>query len=814
MTFITGSKPWLKQYLLSSLAHPPNPPSLNASYLQAITPVSADRNVTLFDGRHTISAILSHAAASAVDADEDDTGITTRTMLGYVLAPVSAVVLPDIRTSPPTAKLILNEVRIFSDRRHQRPLGPLTSADTDPDVINALRANVGRKLASFATATVMQRADRENIHERPPPIPEADVFLEQLLDGSELPEPNLLVAEESFASDIQNLQRGAVVGGGRAMSTEAQLDSLDVISAEPTPTPPAEQNPDAQPTSNAENADDPSPLDAADQPADTVMAALEDSDHSAEEPHAEETLPQTQHFAIEDEDEDDSDGGSEDAHPSPHGTGDPEKGQSSAGADAGAGGTDEPASAEPSHPAKSGKNGRSNPGLVNLSDADDANEGHETGTSQELTKDKGTSGPILNPDASTDVQPVQSKPLGLPGSNNGSSDVVQLNDTKDPPQQKGDDRSKSGVGTRIESASPTTKSNVAAPASVSTRSQLRKRATDKIPLPGGKDGAEQSVRETKDIEEENRATRKSPRRHPKPSQDSASHVNSQREGDKNDGVKSAQETGAPGNAKRRTLRPRTQPSNISPTKAPGGSSKPVSPRSPISRSPRGSTKSVTPRSPVTRSKSKQVEGSKKVELDSSKPKRTRRREVTQDKEDAPSHASRLDDSMEQDNGDPGPQDTSKGAINATEAEISIERESEEVRHTDLTVPAEGSSREEEVQNKEGDLSTPGEIEKRGTKRKASSANDNESEPEHAAKKATDNESKERDPQFFLDKVNAEIRELERFREKRDKNPDLFNMAPDVFLPSERKGEEGTDPPEAFPPPLIERMIDVPESAPL
>lgn len=248
MPFLPASSPWLKKYLLGALAQSPAVPSLHASYLLVISPVTSRRTLCCYDGQHCVRVVLSQSAASTLDADEEDTGVTTRNLVGYVLAPVQVAVLTDMTTSPPSATLLLKQARVFSDRRHQRPAGIVQNVDRDADVVEALRANIGQELAALREIPNKQKefqteadflAAFENMERGAPPFPPSDALLSAGSFG--------LSVEDEAAPDNKHpiLTNFATADDG-----DLALDAQDLELLEPdvlplfsnTPTPPSARN--------------------------------------------------------------------------------------------------------------------------------------------------------------------------------------------------------------------------------------------------------------------------------------------------------------------------------------------------------------------------------------------------------------------------------------------------------------------------------------------------------------------------------------------------------------------------------------------
>lgn len=228
--------PWLKSYVLRALSPTTTAvSSLDGSYLQVISTVGGRRQVVVYDGAHTAAAVLSHAAATRLDADEDDLGVTTRNLVGHLVAPVAAVVVPDASTTPPTATLVLQDVRVFADQVAQRPPGKLPAVDRDPDVLDCLRASVGRKLAAFATRSSFVREMEEVETAGAVGLDALDEAFEDVLDNPALPPAGLLdglgelggLGVDAGAGTGAGTGAGAREGGGEGPVGEGATERQD-----------------------------------------------------------------------------------------------------------------------------------------------------------------------------------------------------------------------------------------------------------------------------------------------------------------------------------------------------------------------------------------------------------------------------------------------------------------------------------------------------------------------------------------------------------------------------------------------------------
>lgn len=294
MSHMTDSSPWLKRYVQNALSTTPRPQTLHGFYLQVISSVSPRRHLRVYDGHHTAEAVLSPSAASYLDADPDDLGVTTFNLTGHLIAPVAAVVVPDASTTPPTATLVLNDLRVFSDQCAQRPPGVLPPVDRDPDVLNCLRANVGRKLATFATRSTFAKeaaaSDRNgtDIHDL------TEIF-DDIVDNPALPPPDLLNGLREFRMlpnmDLPRGEKALVERTGDQLPAGAEEREKPVVvvdlSQSPAKTPPR-QGKDGAMSDDDESEQEMPELQMLDVPGigdgDGIEDEGEDEDDDAEQP--------------------------------------------------------------------------------------------------------------------------------------------------------------------------------------------------------------------------------------------------------------------------------------------------------------------------------------------------------------------------------------------------------------------------------------------------------------------------------------------------------------------------------------------------
>lgn len=138
MAVIPGARPWLSEYLLEQLSSPSKPPDMSGCYAQVLDVNAATRLLTIFDGETTVEAILTESAAE--ELNKNDNGIGVGKLHGRTLALMATVLLPILNVVPPSVTLILQKVRVFSDRLAQRPIRTPPPVVSTPDVSRALRS--------------------------------------------------------------------------------------------------------------------------------------------------------------------------------------------------------------------------------------------------------------------------------------------------------------------------------------------------------------------------------------------------------------------------------------------------------------------------------------------------------------------------------------------------------------------------------------------------------------------------------------------------------------------------------------------------
>lgn len=147
MDRLRESGPWLAGYIEQTMRDPSITVPLTGHYLHVVTPVK-QRRMRVSDGKHSMDAMLTTAAATQVDADDDDIGVTVATLCGCILTPVQATVIPEKSYCTPTAVLLLRKIAVFPDRK----LVPPTASPcvlSDSNVAQAILLNIGRSLAQL-----------------------------------------------------------------------------------------------------------------------------------------------------------------------------------------------------------------------------------------------------------------------------------------------------------------------------------------------------------------------------------------------------------------------------------------------------------------------------------------------------------------------------------------------------------------------------------------------------------------------------------------------------------------------------------------
>lgn len=152
MERLRGSGPWLASYIIRTLREPTADVSLSGHYLQVVSPVK-DRHLRVTDGKHSMEAMLTVDAAVNIDADEDDIGVSLNTLCGHIIALPEVTVVPELSYCAPRAILVLRKVTVFPDRKLVPPTGSHSCVFTEENVMDAIRVSVGRSLAKLPSNT-------------------------------------------------------------------------------------------------------------------------------------------------------------------------------------------------------------------------------------------------------------------------------------------------------------------------------------------------------------------------------------------------------------------------------------------------------------------------------------------------------------------------------------------------------------------------------------------------------------------------------------------------------------------------------------
>ncbi len=110
---------------------------MSGCYAQVLEVNTAERVLIIFDGETTVEAILTESAAEELNRNEN--GIGVGKLHGRTLALMDTVLLPILNVVPPSVTLILQKVRVFSDRLAQRPFRTPPTVVSNPNVSRALR---------------------------------------------------------------------------------------------------------------------------------------------------------------------------------------------------------------------------------------------------------------------------------------------------------------------------------------------------------------------------------------------------------------------------------------------------------------------------------------------------------------------------------------------------------------------------------------------------------------------------------------------------------------------------------------------------
>lgn len=97
----------------------------------------------IFDGAHILQVSLSVGAVEDLDHDEDALGITSKNLVGHIVAVAGLTLVPDLYSSPLGVIAIVTKVTPFFDKL-QRPLSRPPLVETNPEVHKILSARLGQ----------------------------------------------------------------------------------------------------------------------------------------------------------------------------------------------------------------------------------------------------------------------------------------------------------------------------------------------------------------------------------------------------------------------------------------------------------------------------------------------------------------------------------------------------------------------------------------------------------------------------------------------------------------------------------------------
>lgn len=143
---VPGARPWLAGLVSSALRTDSARPDLTGCHGQVLDVTPDGREAVLYDGEHTIRTVLSSVALRELAPTAGDGG-HARLLHGRTVAPVDAVLVPDVLASPAAVTLVLRRVTVFANSIAHRPIRTPPGVGDHPDVRRALRAMVARHIA-------------------------------------------------------------------------------------------------------------------------------------------------------------------------------------------------------------------------------------------------------------------------------------------------------------------------------------------------------------------------------------------------------------------------------------------------------------------------------------------------------------------------------------------------------------------------------------------------------------------------------------------------------------------------------------------
>jgi hypothetical protein len=147
--------PWILPLVLQQLSVDPREPDLIGCKALVLSVLTQARRMELFDGAHTLRVSLSIEAIRDLDSDEDALGITSKNLVGHIVAVAGLTLVPDLYSAPPGVIAVVSKVTPFCDKL-QRPINRPPLVESAPAVRKILSARLGQVMSSYAAPAFLQ----------------------------------------------------------------------------------------------------------------------------------------------------------------------------------------------------------------------------------------------------------------------------------------------------------------------------------------------------------------------------------------------------------------------------------------------------------------------------------------------------------------------------------------------------------------------------------------------------------------------------------------------------------------------------------
>lgn len=141
------ANPWILPLVLQQLSENPREPDLVGCRALVLSLIPQTRRMEIFDGAHILQVSLSVVAIEDLDRDEDALGITSKNLIGHIVAVAGLTLVPDLYSSPLGVIATVTKLTPFCDKL-QRPVSRPPLVETDAEVRKILSARLGECFSS------------------------------------------------------------------------------------------------------------------------------------------------------------------------------------------------------------------------------------------------------------------------------------------------------------------------------------------------------------------------------------------------------------------------------------------------------------------------------------------------------------------------------------------------------------------------------------------------------------------------------------------------------------------------------------------